>query len=68
MARHANTQPMFLQMSLLKFDSAYARYILVGKRQFLCYAQPLNNKICTAYKYFWDYPFLSPHTNFICQI
>ena len=25
-----------------------------------CYAQPLNNGICTAYEYvLWDYPFLS---------
>ena len=57
MARHAKTQPLFPQISLLKIDSAYAWSILIMQTAILCYAQPLNNGICTAYKYFLRLPF-----------
>ena len=53
---HAKTQPLFLQMSLLKVDSAYARSILSMFTVVLCYAQPLNTGICTAYKYIFRLP------------
>ena len=46
-------------MSLLKVDSAYARYILSMQTADLCHAQPLNNVVYTAYEYFWNYPLLS---------
>ena len=57
MACHAKTQSLFLQMSLLKVDSAYAWSILSMQMAILCYAQPLNNGICTAYEYFLRLPF-----------
>ena len=34
----------------------------------LCYAQTLNNWICTAYEYFLDYPFLSRLYEFYLSI
>ena len=44
MARHAKTQPLFLQMSMLKVDSTYAREILSMQKAVLCHAQPMNNE------------------------
>ena len=38
-ARHAKTQSLFLQMSLLKVDSAYAWYILNMLTAVLCYGE-----------------------------
>ena len=55
-ASHAKTQPLFLQMSLLKVDSAYAQSILSMFTAVLCYAQPLNTGICTAYEFFFRQP------------
>ena len=43
MARHAKPQPLFLQMSLLKVDYAYAWHILSMQTAVLCYTPPLNN-------------------------
>ena len=45
MARHAKPKPLFLQMSMLKVDSAYAWLILSMQTADLCYAQPMNNEI-----------------------
>ena len=55
-ASHAKTQPLFLQMSLLLVEFAYSRSILSMFRAVLCYAQPLNTGICTAYEYFFRLP------------
>ena len=59
MERHAKIQPLFLQMSLLKVETAYARSIRSMQTAILWYAQPLNtcNRICTSYKYFLRLPF-----------
>ena len=59
MAYHAKTQLLFPQRSLLKVVSTYAWSLVSMQTAVLCYAQPLNNGICTAYKFFLDCPFLS---------
>ena len=50
-------------MSLLKVDSAYARYILSMQTAVLCYTQPLNNGVFTAYEYFLSLPLSITPTN-----
>ena len=59
MERHAKIQPLFLQMSLLKSETAYALSIGSMQTAILCYAQPLNTcyRICTPCEYFLRLPF-----------
>ena len=52
MADHEKAQPLFLQMSQLKIEIAYARSFLSMQTAILCYTQPVNNGICIAYEYF----------------
>ena len=51
-ARHAKTQPLFLQMSLLEVDSAYEWSIMFMQTAVLWLKQPLNNSIFTVCEYF----------------
>ena len=69
MARHAISQPLYLQIVMLIVDSEYARYILSLHTAGLCYKQPLNNCIYTSCEYsFETNPFCHASTKFTCQL
>ena len=68
MARHAISQLLYLQITMLIVDSEYARYILSLHMTGLCYKQPLNNGIYTACE--WSFEtnlFCHASTKFTCQ-
>ena len=68
MARHAKSQLLYFQMSMLKVDSEYAWYILSVHTARFNYTQPLNNSIYTPYEYYFEMnPFCHASTKFICQ-
>ena len=68
MARHAKSQPLYLQMVMLKVDSEIARYILSMHTARFNYTQPLNNSIYTPCEYSFEMnPFCHASTKFICQ-
>ena len=51
---NAKSKLLYLQMTMLKVDSAYAPFILSMQTAELCYTQPLNTFIFIACKYSFE--------------
>ena len=64
LARHAKSQLIHLQLSLLKSDSANAHLILSLQMTKVCFIQPFNNGM-TAYEYCLGPPLSVAFTNFL---